>query len=30
MTLDEQTGEWRMTRDPQRLAASYTIQAVKR
>lgn len=30
MTLDEETGEWRMTRDPRRLAASYTIQAVKR
>lgn len=29
MTLEEQTGEWRMTRDPRRLAASYTIQAVK-
>ena len=29
MTLDEATGEWRMTRDPRRLAASYTIQAVK-
>ena len=30
MTLDEETGEWRMTRDPRRLAASHTIQAVKR
>ncbi len=29
MTLDEDTGEWRMTRDPRRLAASHTIQAVK-
>jgi SAM-dependent methyltransferase len=30
MTLDEETGEWRMTRDPRRLAASHTIQAQKR
>jgi SAM-dependent methyltransferase len=30
MTLNEKTGEWRMTRDPRRLAASHTIQAVKR
>ena len=30
MTLDDETGEWRMTRDPRRLAASYTIQALKR
>jgi SAM-dependent methyltransferase len=30
MTLDVEAGEWRMTRDPHRLAASYTVQAVKR
>lgn len=30
MTLNEKTGEWRMTRDPRRLAASHTIQAQKR
>jgi SAM-dependent methyltransferase len=30
MTLDEETREWRMTKDPHRMAASYTIQAVKR
>lgn len=28
MTMDE-TGEWRLTRHPERLAASYTLQAVK-
>jgi hypothetical protein len=30
MALDEETREWRMARDPRRLAASHTIQAVKR
>jgi hypothetical protein len=30
MTLDERSGEWRLTNDPQRLAASFTIEAVKR
>jgi SAM-dependent methyltransferase len=29
MTLDEATGEWRLTDTPSRLAASYTLQAVK-
>ncbi|MFG2087543.1 MULTISPECIES: hypothetical protein [unclassified Spirillospora] len=28
MTMDE-TGEWRLSRHPERLAASYTLQAVK-
>jgi hypothetical protein len=28
MTEDE-TGEWRLTRQPARLAASYTLQAVR-
>jgi hypothetical protein len=30
MTRNEKTGEWRMARDPRRLAASHTMQAVKR
>ncbi|KZB81450.1 class I SAM-dependent methyltransferase [Amycolatopsis regifaucium] len=30
MTLDAATEEWRLTKDPQRLAASFTIEAVKR
>ncbi|MEV7555548.1 class I SAM-dependent methyltransferase [Amycolatopsis sp. NPDC089917] len=30
MTQDEATEEWRMTENPQRLAASFTIEAVKR
>jgi hypothetical protein len=29
MTLDEGTGEWRLTDHPERLAATYTLQAVK-
>jgi hypothetical protein len=28
MTMDE-TGEWRLTHPPERLAASYTLQAIK-
>jgi SAM-dependent methyltransferase len=30
MTMDEATGEWRLTNNPRRLAASFTIEAVKR
>ncbi|WP_037312986.1 class I SAM-dependent methyltransferase [Amycolatopsis orientalis] len=30
MTVDPATEEWRLTKDPQRLAASFTIEAVKR
>ena len=29
MVLDEATGEWRLEDTPSRLAASYTLQAVK-
>lgn len=29
MTLDEPSGEWRLTKDPRRLAASFTIEATK-
>jgi SAM-dependent methyltransferase len=30
MSVDAATEEWRLTKDPQRLAASFTIEAVKR
>ncbi|MFI6302522.1 class I SAM-dependent methyltransferase [Amycolatopsis thailandensis] len=30
MTRNDATEEWRLTKDPQRLAASFTIEAVKR